>query len=137
MTRGALEALAHRWMRFWQGGSLEDFESVHAEGFTDRSAGARSSGRDGFKQGVVALYRAFPDFWATTQLVVADEAQSLVALRWSATGHHHGRFFDIAATGRQIAFKGIEIIRARDGLIVERWGEWDEGAILDQLRAAD
>lgn len=135
MTRSALEALAQRWMRLWQAGGLDGFESLHAEHFIDHSAGARSSGRDGFRDGIAALYCAFPDFHATTELAVIDEAQSLVALRWSATGHHRGSFLGFTATGRKIAFKGIEIICVRNEQIVARWGEWDEGSILDQLRA--
>ncbi len=35
--------------------------------------------------------------------------------------------------GRTVRFKGIEIIRIRDGLIVERWGEWDGIDLLEQL----
>jgi hypothetical protein len=33
-------------------------------------------------------------------------------------------------------FKGIEIVRVRDGLITERWGEWDGLDLIAQLGPA-
>jgi predicted ester cyclase len=36
-------------------------------------------------------------------------------------------------SGRTVSFHGIEVIRCSGGVVAERWGEWDEGAILNQL----
>jgi hypothetical protein len=38
-------------------------------------------------------------------------------------------------TGRVIRFKGIEIILIDNGRIAERWGEWNPGELLEQLRS--
>ena len=56
-----------------------------------------------------------------------------MAVRWAARGTHRGPYLGAAPTGRTVSFKGIEIIRIEDGLIVERWGEWDGIDLLDQL----
>jgi len=56
-----------------------------------------------------------------------------IAVRWTATGTHTGPYLGAAPTGRSIAFKGIEIVRVRDGLITERWGEWDGLDLIVQL----
>lgn len=37
------------------------------------------------------------------------------------------------ASGGRITFRGIEIIHIVDGLIVERWGEWDALDLRRQL----
>jgi predicted ester cyclase len=128
-----LEEIADRWMSFWQGAPLDDFESVHSPDFVDHSAGDRTPDRIGLRQGIVDLYRAFPDFAAATTVLAIDHAEGLVTIRWTAEGHHDGEFMGIAATGGRIGFAGIELIRIRDGQVVERWGEWDEGGIRRQL----
>jgi len=46
---------------------------------------------------------------------------------------HRGLFFGAEPTGRQIMFAGIETLRVRDGLIIERAGEWDGISLLRQL----
>jgi len=57
----------------------------------------------------------------------------VVAVRWTAVGTHRAAYLGAAPTGGRITFKGIEIIRVRGGLIIERWGEWDGLALLEQI----
>ncbi len=70
----------------------------------------------------------------TSDLVI-DPAAGKVAIRWTATGSHSAPFLGVSATGKQITFHGIEIIRIVHNRIVERWGEWDGIGLLEQLRA--
>jgi len=56
-----------------------------------------------------------------------------VAVRWTAVGTHKAPYLGLSPTGRRIVFKGIEIIRVRDGLITDRWGEWDGLDLLGQI----
>jgi len=120
-------------MRLWQGASLEGFEALHAADFVDHSAAGRPADRDGFRAGIAALYRAFPDFAATIEALVIDEVRAVVAIRWSATGHMRGSFLGARPSGRRVSFTGVEIIAIRDGRVFERWGEWDETAIRAQI----
>jgi predicted ester cyclase len=132
-SREELEAIIERWMVLWQGGSRDLVDDLHAERFHDYGAAGRDPSRMGFKEGIEELYRAFPDFYATTDDMVIEEKSGKVAVRWSATGSHEGGFMGFEPTHRQITFHGIEIVRVVDGVIVERWGEWDGLDLLEQL----
>lgn len=135
MSRSELDALARRWMTFWQGADLVDFTALHTPDFVDHAAAGRPSTREGFRDGVAALYHAFPDFHARIEDLVIDEAAAKVVVRWSATGRHAAPFMGVAATGLTLDFRGLEMLHCRDGRIAARWGEWDGESLLDQLRA--
>jgi predicted ester cyclase len=107
------------------------FDALHAPGFVDRAAAGRPADRDGLWAGIVELRAGFPDFALTELEVIADGDRA--AVRWAATGTHAGRFEGIAPTGRRIGFRGLELVRVVDGLVVERWGEWDDAGLRAQL----
>ena len=135
-TPDRLHTLAHRWIdEGWQRGNAGIVDELHDVNFVDRSPSGRTPDREGFKQGIRELYAAFPDFHAVIEDLVVDAATGKVAIRWSATGTHRGAFMGVAPTGRSITFTGIEIVRIENGLIIERWGEWDAVDLLRQLRA--
>lgn len=131
-----LRAIAEQWMeRVWRQRQIDAIDELHAPDFADRSPAGRDSDNAAYKAGIAELYRAFPDFYAVTEDLVIDPATGKVALRWSATGTHAQTYLGVAATGKQITFTGIEIIRVAQGRIVERWGEWDGLALLEQMGA--
>ena len=133
-TRDRLKALADRWMeQLWQRGNLKVVDGLHAPDFVDRSPASRAPDREGFKAGVAELYAAFPDFYAVTERLVIDAESREVAIRWTAVGTHEGVFMGVLPTGERVTFEGIEILLIEDGLIVERWGEWDGISVLKQL----
>ena len=133
MGRSEIEALARRWMGFWQGGNTAELDEVQAEGGFDRPVAGRDAEREGFKASVAALHRAFPDLEATPDLITVDVGLGLATIRWTATGRHEGEFLGMPPSGRRVSFHGIEAIRCSGGVVAERWGEWDEGGILTQL----
>lgn len=132
-----LKEVADCWTEeVWQGRDIDAVDRLHAPDFVDRSNPAgRAPDNAGFKQGLRDLFAAFPDWYASSDDLVADEAAGKVAVRWSASGTHMGPFMGRAATRRRVTFQGIEILRIVDGRIAERWGEWDGLAILAQLDA--
>ena len=134
MTRADLQALAERWMGFWRGGDLAAFAAVHARSFIDHGAAGRAADRDGLAGAIRELYGAFPDFYATTERMAIDEAAGLVAIVWHATGQHRGTFAGAPPTHRVIHFTGLEMLHCAGGQVVERWGEWDEPALLKQMQ---
>jgi predicted ester cyclase len=78
----------------------------------------------------IALYHAvFPDLHLSTDDVLVDGDRA--AVRWTATGTHEGDELGVPATHRRVTMTGIDIIRVRDGRIVERWGEFNG---LDTMR---
>jgi steroid delta-isomerase-like uncharacterized protein len=89
------------------------------------------AGREGMRA-VGAVFRsAFPDWNSTPHLLVAES--DLVVEHFTAGGSHRGEFMGVAATGRAVTIRGINIFRLRDGLITERWGRLDELGFLRQL----
>ncbi len=137
-TRRDLAAIARRWIEeVWRPNDAPPFEELHAPGFRDRGApSGRGTDRDAYAASIAELFAAFPDFIASVDDLVVDPEAGSVGVRWSASGTHRGVFEGIAPSGRTVAFRGIEIIRVRDGRIVERWGEWDGIDLLRQLRGA-
>jgi steroid delta-isomerase-like uncharacterized protein len=88
----------------------------------------------GFKEMVSGLLGAFPDlhFKVDDQIVAGDK----VATRWTAEGTNSGPFGPVPATGRRVQVTGLMLDRVVDGKVVERWEQWDQMAMLQQLGLA-
>lgn len=84
-----------------------------------------------WKDLVAGLLRAFPDLHLTIedQLVQGDR----VAFRWRATGTHTGPLGAAAPTGRPVALDGLILDHMVDGKVRERWEQWDQSLMLQQL----
>ena len=80
---------------------------------------------------VAGFLRAFGDlhFTMEDQLVQGD----LVAFRWRAAGTHTGPLGPAPATGKQIAISGLIIDRVVGGKVQERWEQFDQSLMLQQL----
>ncbi len=57
----------------------------------------------------------------------------LVSVRWSGSGRHTGELFGVIPTQREIKTSGIDMLRIRDGKIVEGWVNWDAIGMLEQI----
>ena len=88
----------------------------------------------GFKEMIGGLLGAFPDLRITIddQIVAGNK----VATRWTAEGTNSGPFGSVPATGRRIQIGGLILDRVVDGKVVERWEQWDQMAMLQQLGLA-
>ena len=86
---------------------------------------------EAFKQMVSGLLSAFPDlrFTIEDQIVAGDK----VATRWSAEGTNNGAFGTVPATGRRVHINGLILDRVADGKVVERWEQWDQMSMMQQL----
>ncbi|HXO80090.1 MAG TPA: ester cyclase [Mycobacterium sp.] len=94
-------------------------------------------------ESVIAMLTSFreslPDltFWATEELVPAGD---YVVARWEGGGTHTGKALTElpyggpipAGSGRKVFFKGMSLLRFRDGKVIEDVGE--EGAIDAHLQ---
>ena len=79
-----------------------------------------------------AMFRAAcPDWHSELHLLVGEG--DMVVEHFTASGHHRGDIMGVAPTGREIALRGINIFRIRDGRIVERWGRLDDLGLFEQL----
>jgi len=90
-------------------------------------------GREGFKQ-VMGVFRgAFPGFETTIEDMVAEGDRVVVRHTHHAT--QTGEFAGIPPTGKRVTVSGIEILRLRDGQIVEFWHMDDFLGLMQQLGA--
>lgn len=138
LPNNALEATATRWMEeVWRRRDLAVFDQLHAPHFVNRSPAGRGTDRESYRQSVLELFAAFPDWEAEIDDLVVDHAAGKVAVRWSAEGIHRGMFLGAPPSLRRIKFRGLEIVRIEGEQIVERWGEWDGLDLLEQLRGAE
>lgn len=88
----------------------------------------------GFKELVTGLLTAFPDFKVRIedQIVSGDK----VSFRWIAKGTHNGPLGESQPTGKQVQFEGLIFDHVVGGQVVERWEQWDQMKMLQQLRLA-
>jgi predicted ester cyclase len=77
------------------------------------------------------LRAAFPDWQFHIDETVADG--DLVASRYTNRGTHRGEFAGHEPTGRSFVAGGIDMVRVREGLVVEHWAFLDLAAMADQL----
>ena len=80
---------------------------------------------------MTGLLKAFPDLHLTMedQLVQGDR----VALRWRATGTHTGPLGAAPPTCKTVTLDGLIIDRVVGGKVKERWEQWDQSVMLQQL----
>jgi predicted ester cyclase len=102
---------------------------VHINGSPDPNLSV-----EGFKQMVSGLLTAFPDlrFTIEDQIVAGDK----VATRWSAEGTNSAAFGPVPATGRRVRINGLILDRVAGGKVVERWEQWDQMGMMQQLGLA-
>ena len=84
----------------------------------------------GMKEDFEFLYRAFPDYHLAIEDMVADGDK--VWLRMNCTGTNKGGFMG-APNGKSFNIMVMDMIRLKDGKVVEHWGVPDRFAVMMQL----
>ncbi len=90
-------------------------------------------GREGVRQASQMFHIAFPDLQVAIQDILADGDKVVAREQW--TGTHQGEFMGMPATGKQVDFSVIDIVRLAEGKLVEHWAVTDMLALLTQLGA--
>jgi steroid delta-isomerase-like uncharacterized protein len=88
-------------------------------------------GKDGLKQFVATLHKAFPDVLFEVA-DIASEADKVWA-RVVVTGTQHGEYFGIPPTGRAIKIEVFDVCRISGRQITEHWGLADHMGVMRQL----
>lgn len=93
-------------------------------------------GSEGYKQFLIKLFRAFPDWHETIEDIIAEGDKVCVRLRID-TGSHTGEFdllgIRVPPTGKKSTVKSIQIWRIVDGKVVEQEGVYEELDLLRQV----
>jgi predicted ester cyclase len=128
-------ALALRWFEeVWNRQLGATVEEVFAPAAVGHMEGVEVVGPAEFHKVRAALLAAFPDLQLTAEDTVAEGNK--VVVRWRATGTHLGEGFGIRATRAAITVRGMTCLRIENGRIVEGWDAWNQGALIESLRAA-
>ena len=126
------KALVRRLVEGWQAGHQPDVaREILADDFVDRTGpveyGAKEAGIGWFAY----MWQAFPDFSVRIKLQIAEG--DLVATLKTFSGTHEGEFMGIPPTGKHVAFDVFDMLRVRDGRVVEHWNVEDLSALMKQL----
>lgn len=84
-----------------------------------------------WKDVIGGLLRAFPDIHITVDDEIVDGDR--VAFRWHASGTHTGPLGAAPPTGKRIAIDGLIVDRVDGGKVQERWEQFDQSLMLQQL----
>jgi predicted ester cyclase len=87
--------------------------------------------REGFKQFVVGLKKAFPDLRYTIEDTL--ESGDKIVHRLTARGTMKGDFMGMPATNKQATWTEFHIGRVVNGRLTEHWGLADQLGMLVQL----
>jgi len=90
-----------------------------------------SSDREGGKVYLFGFLEAFQDCQFTIDDMVAEGDQ--VVTKKTFRGTHTGEFAGIPATGKKVELQFVDIMRVRDGRIVEHWLSMDQLSFMQQL----
>ncbi len=116
----------------WGKGDQAALEELLDPNFVDHDAlPGQPPGREGHAQILAAFRSAFPDLNVTTEDIVSEGDK--VVSRWTARGTHQGELLGIAPTGNGVTIKGIDVLRVAEGRIVERWAQFNDLEMMQQL----
>src|SRR5262245_24085242 len=113
-------------------GRFDVFEELFDDDFVDHTPQPNMTPD---KAGVRKLYsyirEAFPDFHAKIHWQLADGDR--VTTYKTYYGTHEGLLLGIAATHRKIQFESVDVMRVREGKIVEHWGVGNLLSLMRQI----
>ena len=89
------------------------------------------SDREGGKMILWGFFNAFPDSRWTIDDMIAEGDQ--VVTKKTFSGTHTGVLGEIPATGKRVTLQFVDIMRVRDGRIVEHWLSMDQLSFMQQL----
>jgi predicted ester cyclase len=88
-------------------------------------------GSEGTKEVIGTLRRWFPDFTMHAEDIAS--VGDMVWVRFTATGTNLGSVMQRPSTGKKMSIDVIDIVRFKNGRIVEHWGVPDQLGMMLQL----
>ncbi|SFD33675.1 Predicted ester cyclase [Bacillus sp. 491mf] len=123
---------AQRFYAFWNTGNDALIPQAVTDNFFDNTLPKeRPQGPKGLTFASSNFRKAVPDLQCNIEdlLVTGDK----VTARLSFTGTHKGNFGEKQPTGKAVHFFAIDILRVKDGKIVEDWHLEDNLTLMQQL----
>jgi steroid delta-isomerase-like uncharacterized protein len=108
------------------------YDELNAPDFVNLSAPPGvPADREGGKMFLAAFADAFPDSHITIDDMIAEGER--VVTKKTMTGTHTGEFNGIPPTGNRVEIQYVDILRLRDGRIIEHWLSMDQLSFMQQL----
>lgn len=118
---------------FWNKGNLAAADELMTAGATIVLPGMGQVDLTTLKAFAASLRGAFPDWYSTTDELIAEGAG--IAERWTGRGTHRSEFQGITATERQVTVPGFVCYHIIAGKITEFRGLFDRLDLMQQLGA--
>lgn len=136
----ALEAMIDRYNDAWNAHDVDLIMSMHAPGmvFENHTAGERAEG-EGVRAHIAGIFENWPDLRFEGVRLYAREG--VVTQEWTAFATHSKPVkrgdIEIAPTGNEISWVGVDVIPTEGGLIKRKDVYSDSVSILRQLGLLD
>ncbi|KOU53101.1 ester cyclase [Streptomyces sp. WM6378] len=115
-------------------GRFELIDELVRPDFRNRTAEpGQSQGREGVREVMAALHEAFSEL--RVQIVHCVATGDLVATHKVFRARHTGSWFGVPASGRQVEFRVMDVVRYEDGQWAEHWAVADAVGLLRQTGA--
>ncbi|MBE7469066.1 MAG: ester cyclase [Anaerolineae bacterium] len=127
------KAIARRFFELFSQGDLETIgrELLSPEFVAHFPGMPGPLNPESYRQVGLMFRSAFPDIQDTVENQIADGDK--VATRITSRGTHQGELMGIPATGKRYTITATVVDRIASGRIVERWAEFDQLGMLQQL----
>jgi predicted ester cyclase len=112
-------------------GNVSVFDQHTSPAFVEHQYGMVPQNVEGVKNSIRYLHKAFTDFSLIIEdIVISDDK---VWGRMTGRGIQSGHFGPLPPTGKTIEITVIDIMRFKDGKLLEHWGVPDRLAAMEQL----
>ena len=132
-----LQEFIDRYNAAWNEHDVETIVAMHTDDsvFENHTTGDVNIGKDAIGDAIRGIFTVFPDLeFETRRQYLRD---SLVVQEWTARGTHLGKMtragLDVEATGKQVEYRGMDVIPLEDGKVARKDVYSDGVTLLRQL----
>jgi steroid delta-isomerase-like uncharacterized protein len=137
MDGAELQEFIDRYNDAWNAHDVAAIVSMHTDDsvFENHVTGDVNVGRDAIGRAIGGIFGVFPDLrFETRRQYIRDD---LVVQEWTAHGTHEGTMtragIEVEPTGREVEYKGMDVIPIRNGLVARKDVYSDSVTLLRQL----
>ena len=136
-----LQEFIDRYNAAWNDHDVDAIVSMHTDDsvFENHTTGDVNVGLEAIRTAVSGIFTVFPDLaFETRRQYLRDD---LVVQEWTARGTHRGVMrrsgIEVEPTGREVEYRGMDVIPFRDGLVARKDVYSDGVTLLRQLGLTD
>jgi len=132
MTSEKLKEISYRlFEEVWNEGNLDVIDDIISEDYVLHIGNIDVIGITNYKNYIKSYRNAFTDIHFKIEDIIMNDDK--VVERYTATGTHNGDLYGITPTNKKAKISGIDIVRIKNGKMIERWGQADLLGLIKQL----